>query len=148
MGVGIKINTFRQFHITVRSLSVSLCNRPTTLLFKKCGHYSWRKFWNSPWKYDREFAIHNIKKSLFLRCLHWCVFSRIPMIWRHDKVVVQRTSRATSRRYFITTMWWWNILYQTSYFRSFHRKTCIMLDKTYYLMTSTCHYIATVSWVW
>ena len=48
-----------------------------------------------------------------LRCLHWCVYPRILMIWRHDKVVRQRTSSATSRHSFITTEWWCNILYQT-----------------------------------
>jgi hypothetical protein len=34
------------------------------------------------------------------------------MIWRHDKIVRQR-SRATSRHSFITTLWWYTILYQT-----------------------------------
>jgi hypothetical protein len=43
----------------------------------------------------------------------YCVLSHIPMIWRHVKVVWQRTSRATSRHSFITTVWWYNILYQT-----------------------------------
>jgi dolichol kinase len=43
----------------------------------------------------------------------YCVFSHIPMIWRHDKVVRQRTHRATSRHSFITTVWWYNILYHT-----------------------------------
>jgi hypothetical protein len=37
----------------------------------------------------------------------YCVLSRIPMIWRHVKVVRQRTSRHS----FITTVWWYNILY-------------------------------------
>ena len=32
------------------------------------------------------------------------VFLRIPMIWRHDKIVWQRRSRATSRHSFITTV--------------------------------------------
>ena len=40
------------------------------------------------------------------------VLSHIPMVWRHVKVVRQRTSRATSRHSFITTVWWY-ILYQT-----------------------------------
>jgi hypothetical protein len=39
--------------------------------------------------------------------------SHIPIIWRHDKIVRQRGSRATSRLSFITTVWWYNILYQT-----------------------------------
>jgi hypothetical protein len=38
-------------------------------------------------------------------------------VWRHVKVVRQRTSRATSRHSFITTVWWYNILYQTGDFR-------------------------------
>jgi general stress protein CsbA len=46
----------------------------------------------------------------------YCVLSHIPMIWHHVKVVRQRTSRATSHHSFITTVWWYNILYQTSYF--------------------------------
>jgi hypothetical protein len=33
------------------------------------------------------------------------VLSHIPMIWRHVKVVRQRTSRATSRHSLITTLW-------------------------------------------
>ena len=45
--------------------------------------------------------------------LHWCVYHRILMTWRHDKVVRKRTSRATSRHSFITTVWWYNILYHT-----------------------------------
>ena len=43
----------------------------------------------------------------------YCVLFHIPMIWRHVKVVRQRTSRATSRHSFITIVWWYNILYQT-----------------------------------
>ena len=54
---------------------------------------------------------------LFPSCsLHWRVLPHIPMIWRHDKIVRQRRSRATSRHSFITTVWWYNILYQTGYF--------------------------------
>jgi hypothetical protein len=67
---------------------------------EKCGPYSCWKYWN-------------IKQSLCLRCLHWCVLPRIPMIWHHDKVVRQRKSHATSHHLFITTVWWYNILYQT-----------------------------------
>jgi hypothetical protein len=50
------------------------------------------------------------------RCSHWRVLPRIPMIWRHNKIVRQRRSRATStsRHSFITKLWWYNIiLYQT-----------------------------------
>ena len=42
-----------------------------------------------------------------------CVLSHIPMVWRHVKVVRQRTSCATSRDSITTTVWWCNILYQT-----------------------------------
>jgi hypothetical protein len=47
----------------------------------------------------------------FVYLAHIDVF--YPMIWRHDKIVRQRRSRATSRLSFITTVWWYNILYQT-----------------------------------
>jgi hypothetical protein len=40
-------------------------------------------------------------------------FPRIPMNWRHDTIVLQRRSRVTSGHSFITTVWWYNILYHT-----------------------------------
>ena len=45
-----------------------------------------------------------IRKAVvvFLRSLHWDVFSRIPILWLHDKVVRHRTSRGTSRQSFTT----------------------------------------------
>jgi hypothetical protein len=43
----------------------------------------------------------------------YCVLSHIAMVWRHVKVVRLRTSRATSLHSFITTVWWYNIMYQT-----------------------------------
>jgi hypothetical protein len=63
----------------------------------------------------------------------YCVLTRIPLIWRHDNVVRQRTSHATSRYSFITTVWWYNVLYQIGDFLKFQRKTYIMLDKWFYL---------------
>ena len=51
------------------------------------------------WIHDTEYEWLNIKQSLCLRCLLWCVFPCIPMIWCHDKVVGQRRSRATSCHY-------------------------------------------------
>ena len=74
------------------------------------------KIW--PWIHETEYEWMNSKQSLCLRCLYWCVFflSRIPMIWRHDKVVRHRRFRATSHHSFITTVWWYSILYQTVYF--------------------------------
>ena len=74
--------------ITAQSLSVSLYN-PKTLLKRKRGPYN----------------CGNID-TISLRCLHWCFFRQIPMIWHHDKGVRQRTSRATSHNSFITTVWW------------------------------------------
>ena len=54
---------------------------------------------------------------LCYRCSHLRVLPRITIIWRHDKIVRQRRSRATSRHSFITTVWWYNILYQTTCIR-------------------------------
>ncbi len=41
----------------------------------------------------------NIKKSPSLRCWHWCGFPRIPMIWRHGKVVQQRAEKISRNGY-------------------------------------------------
>ena len=58
-------------------------------------------------------AVHSfaVLTLLTLTC-----FPRIPLIWRHDKIVRQRRSRVTSRHSFIITVWWYNILYQTGDF--------------------------------
>jgi len=48
----------------------------------------------------------------FIHQRHW-LLSHIPMVWHHVKIVRQRTFHATSRHSFITTVWWYNILYQT-----------------------------------
>jgi hypothetical protein len=61
------------------------------------------KIWQ--WICDTQYECMNIKQSLCLRCLHWCVFPRIPIIWHHDKVVRQRRSCATSHHSNITTVW-------------------------------------------
>ena len=42
-----------------------------------------------------------------------CVMNYSPVI-SHDKIVRQKRSRTTSLHSFITTVWWYNILYQTS----------------------------------
>jgi hypothetical protein len=78
----------------------------------------------------------NIKKSLSLRCWHWCGFPRIPMIWRHDKVVQQRAEKISRN---VTPFFYHHsvviqhllsdTLYQTGYFLQFQRKTYIMLDR-------------------
>ena len=52
---------------------------------------------------------------LCLRCLYCRVFPRTPMIWRHNKIVRQRRYRVMLHHSFITTVWWYNILYQTGY---------------------------------
>ena len=112
-----------QCHVTVRSLSVSLCNRPTTLFWRNmdstvAGNIAIMSLEMRilQWIHDTQYEWLNIKQSLCLRCLLWCVFPRIPMIWCHDKVVLQRKSRMTSHHSFITKVWWYNILYQTCYF--------------------------------
>ena len=51
--------------------------------------------------------------ALFTLLEYWCVIPRIPILWRHEKVVLQRIFRATSCHSFITTMWWYNNLCQT-----------------------------------
>jgi hypothetical protein len=70
----------------------------------KCAHYSEGTTF-CVWRHVI-FSIHSPTSGSY-------VLSHIPMIWRHIKVVRQRTSRATSRNWFITTVWWYNIFYQT-----------------------------------
>ena len=51
-----------QCHVTVRTFSVSLCNRPATPFYLKiCGQDTLKL---CPWKwlYDREFALHNMNE--------------------------------------------------------------------------------------
>jgi hypothetical protein len=50
-------------------------------------------------KYSRILSVHSPTSG-------YCVLSHIPMIRRHVKVVWQRTSRATLRHSFTTTVWW------------------------------------------
>jgi hypothetical protein len=47
----------------------------------------------------------NIKQSLCLSCLYWCVFPHIPMLWRHDKVARIRKSHATLHHSFISDVY-------------------------------------------
>ena len=110
------------------SVTVQLCDK--MLFFFKCGPYSFRKSWNDVIGNDREFAIHNMNEwllsSRFVYIAYIDMFSpHFPMTWRHDKIVRQRRSCATSCHSFITTVWWYNILYQTGYFLYIQRK---MLD--------------------
>jgi len=55
------------------------------------------------------------------------------------KVTQHRTPRATSHHYFVTTVWWYNILYQTGYFLDLQRKTYIILDERYYHVKRYIH---------
>ena len=88
------------------------------------------KIWQ--WIRDIYYEWMIIKQSLCLCRLHWYVLPYSPMIWRHDEVVRQKRSGATSHHSLITTVWWYNILYQSSYFLQFQRKTYIMLDNYNY----------------
>ena len=89
---------------------------------EKFWQYRCRKYWNyaleikiRQWIHDIYYEWMIIKQSLCLCRLHWYVLPCIPIIWRHDKVVRQNRSGATSHHSFITTVWWYmyNILYQT-----------------------------------
>jgi hypothetical protein len=51
--------------------------------------------------------------SVHLPTSGFCVLSHIPMVWRHVKVVRQRTSPATSRHSFITTVWVMRLVHTT-----------------------------------
>jgi len=63
------------------------------------------------WRHVYKFvAVHSIA---LLALLTLTSLPRNPMIWRHYKIVMQRRSRATSRLSFITTVWWYDILYHT-----------------------------------
>ena len=118
-------------HVTIRSLSVLLYIQSSNKAFL------FREMWTGnietmslemiiwPWIRDTLYEWLSITQSLCLRCLHTCrcVLLRISMIWRHDKVDWERTTHATSHHCFITTLWRYNILYQTGYFRKFQRKT-------------------------
>jgi hypothetical protein len=110
--------------ITVWLFPVSLYNRLTTPFLRNVDltvaaniepMSLEMRIW--PWIRDTKHEWINIKQSHWLRCLHWKVFSHITMIWCHDKVVQQRRSCAMLCHSFITTVWWYNILYQTDYFR-------------------------------
>jgi len=71
---------------------------------------SCRKYWN----HVLENGNMNVESvAVYLRGLHWSVFTRIP-IMTLGKVVRYRTFRATSRHSFITIAWWCRII--ISYF--------------------------------
>ena len=93
---------------------------PTICFLEKFWQYSCRKYWNyvfeiKIWQWIRDIYYEwmIIKQSLCLCRLHWYVLPYSSMIWRHDKVVRQKRSGATSHHSLITTVWWYNILYQT-----------------------------------
>ena len=54
------------------------------------------------------FAVHSFA---LLTLLTLTFLPRIPMKWRHGKIVRQRRSRTTSRHSFITSVGWYHILY-------------------------------------
>jgi hypothetical protein len=68
--------------------------------------------------------------------LDYCVLSHIPMVWRHVKVVRQRTSRASSRHLVIQ-----HLVSDTLY-----QETYIMLDKTFYF-SSNLVFIFSLNWL-
>jgi hypothetical protein len=57
------------------------------------------------------------------------LFLLMPILSHHEQVVRQRTYHATSSDSFITTVTWYNILYNTCHVLKFHRKMYILLDK-------------------
>jgi hypothetical protein len=99
-----------QCHVAVRSLSVTVQSSDNAFFFK-CGQYCNRIYWNYVPGMNDNMTVYSwyiiwmneVKQSLWMRYLHWCVFPCIPMIWRHDKVVRQRRSGATSRHSCIAT---------------------------------------------
>jgi hypothetical protein len=124
--ISIKTN-FKQ----ITRVELKLTNLYNTLSCRKYWNYVFEiKIWQ--WIRDIYYEWMIIKQSLCLCCLHWYVLPYSPIIWRHDKVVRQKRSGATSHHSFITTVWWYNILYQTGYFLQFQRKTYIMLDNYNY----------------
>ena len=80
--------------------------------------------------------------TVCLLCHIETVFSRIPILWCHEKAVQYRTSHAASPHTFITIVWWYNILNQTLFSRQatfikFQRYTYIMLNKIKYFYNYT-----------
>ena len=82
---------------------------------KKFGQYSYRKYWNYVLGNENMTVIYTINEWSLNSCFVYVTYilPYSPMIWRYDKVVRQKRSHATSRHSFITTVWWYNILYQT-----------------------------------
>ena len=130
----IKINNFVQYssryllpfiyqsHVNVRDHFQCHCTIVRQYAFlEKFWQYRCRKYCNyaleikiRQWIRDIYYEWMIIKQSLCLCRLHWYVLPCIPIIWHHhDKVVRQNRSGATSHHSFITTVWWYNILYQT-----------------------------------
>ena len=86
------------YHHTMYVISISNISIKTNSKgwIKMCSFCVWRHV---------IFSVHSPMSG-------YCVLSHIPMVWRHVKVVRQRTSRAMLHHSFITTLWWYNILYQ------------------------------------
>ena len=137
---------FHQSHITNRSLS-SVTVQSCENYFFQCGPCSFRKYWNDVIGSDHEFAIHNMNEWLLNSCFicidYTDMFSpHFPMTWRHDKIVRQIRSHATSLHSFITTVWWYNILYQTGYFLFINKKQ--YLGEVIFQAMKTSAYISLV----
>ena len=113
--------SFTNLTLTVQSLSVLLNRRWTTLLFERYGinvcvkdrtHIVVESIETTSleiWIFNlaNKYKCMKIEQSLSLRWLYWDVFSRIPILWRHKKVVRQRTFQVTSRHSLITTVWYY-----------------------------------------
>ena len=91
--------------ISLSNISIKTNFKQIARVELKCVHYSEGDYIPMVWRH--------VISSIHSPMSGYCVLSHIPMVWRHVKVVRQRTSRATSHHSFITTVWWYNILYQT-----------------------------------
>ena len=93
--------------IRLSNISIKTNSKQIARVELKCVHYS-----------EGDYILCMTSRYFFRSFTNVRFLSHIPMIWRHVKVVRQRTSRATSQHSFITTVWWYNIfvsdtLYQT-----------------------------------
>ena len=88
--------------ISLFNISIKTNFKQITRVELKCVQYSEG---DCAWRHVI-FSVHSLMSG-------YCILSYIPMVWRHVKVVRQRTSHATSCHSFITTVWWYSILYQT-----------------------------------
>ena len=102
------------YHHTMSMYVISVSNISIKTNFKQIARVELKCIQYSEGDYilcmtSRYFSVHSPTSG-------YCVLFHIPMVWRNVKVVRQGTSHTTSRHSFITTVWWYNILYQTSDF--------------------------------